>query len=440
MSIFPRRVIQRLINQSGLRPSQIGSLVDRLNRPFEPNKPIVAFSAEWELVLLSAFQEIGTVEHEPKCPGSKRPDILFTSCEGISFLADITAVSNSGIRVLNPVDAFISALMAKVQEKGLRGNSFWWELRNLDDTIYRGGPRPRLRLCPERLFETRIFNSNFDKFLDGIARRPDIPVEFIIDTPEIYVRVQYKSGQEFCTGHHLAFEYAHSDTENHVFDALDAKARQLRNAFLNVPLGILLCDGGTSLLKATKSWYSYSIGEILTRFFTENADISFVAIFTVQHNRNSDYLVQVELHSNPKHELLATPLTALFDSLKSRLPSPKHSPTNARLRLEEGEPKYKFCYFGGMTMTNRSIRMSARTLIELLAGKMRIEDFTQHYSVDHQRAVNPFLQKLQNGQLISAINFHRLEDSDDEVTIEFGEPDPILTIFRKPAKTVAKTI
>ena len=75
MSIFPRRVVQKLINESGsfLRPSQIGSLVGRLNKPFEANKPIDAFSAEWEIVVLSAFHKIGAVEHEPKCPGSRRP-------------------------------------------------------------------------------------------------------------------------------------------------------------------------------------------------------------------------------------------------------------------------------------------------------------------------------------------------------------------------------
>ena len=60
MSIFHRRVIQRLINESGqfLRSSQIGSLVARLNKPIEANKPVEAFSAEWELVLLSAFHKL----------------------------------------------------------------------------------------------------------------------------------------------------------------------------------------------------------------------------------------------------------------------------------------------------------------------------------------------------------------------------------------------
>lgn len=440
MSIFPRGVVQKLINESGsfLRPSQIGSLVGRLNKQFEANKPIDAFSAEWELVVLSAFQKIGTVEHEPKCPGSRRPDLHFTSCEGVSFLADITVVSNSGLRIHYPVEAFSSALMTKVHEKGLRGNSFGWELRNSNGAIYRGGPRPRLRLCPERQFGTRIFNRDFDKFLERVLDQPRNAARYVIDKAELYICVTYTPGQEFSVGHYPTFEYPHSDVENRVFDALDDKARQLRNARLDVPMGIILCDGGTNLLQARKSSQSYSIEEILARFFSEHRDIRFVAILTVQHDKSSR-VVRVDVHKNPKHQAFATSLIPLFDSLQQCLPVPRHDPTNARLRLEEGEPKYKFCYFGGMTMSGRSVRMSARTLLELLSGRMRAEDFTQHYSVDRQRTVNPFLYKLQNGQLISSITFHPCEDADDdEVTIEFGDPDPILTAFRKPAKTVAK--
>ena len=381
--------------------------------------------------------QVGTVNHEPQCPGTRRPDLLFTSREGVSFLADISVVSDSGIRVLYPVEAFSSALMTKIREKGLRGNSFSWELRNSKATIYRGGPRPKLRLCTQRQFGTRIFNRDFDKFLERVQKQPKNATQYVIDTPDLYVRVMYEPSQEFCSGRYPAFEYPHSETENRVFGALDDKAIQLRKARLGVAMGVLLCDGGTTMLQAKKSFQFYSTGEILARFFTENHNISFVAIFTVQHGRSSnvgssDYWVQVDLHGNPKHKTFATSLGPLFDSLRQHLPSPRHDPTNARLRLEEGEPRYKFPYFGGMSMTGRSIRMSARALLELLAGTMSVEDF-------NYKSVNPFLHKLQNGRLITAINFHPLEDrDDDEVTIEFGEPDPIVTEFRKPAKALAK--
>ena len=86
-------------------------------------------------------------------------------------------------------------------------------------------------------------------------------------------------------------------------------------------------------------------------------------------------------------------------------------------------------------MTGRSLRMSTRTLLELLAGKMPIDEFTKTHALDPRTPVNPFMQRLRNGQLITAISVHPQPDQDDdEVTIEFGDPDPAVSAFRMPAR------
>src|ERR1039458_2531773 len=165
MSIFPRRVVQGLIDASPgyLRTSQIRNLVNRLNSLADPND---ALAAEWELVVLSAFHGIGPIQYEPRGTGTRHPDLLFGPKAGVSFLADITAASDKGMRVRNPIEAFTAALRQKIGERSLRGNSYGWELRNKAGALYRGGPRPALRLCPSREFGTRIFNQNFDMFMD----------------------------------------------------------------------------------------------------------------------------------------------------------------------------------------------------------------------------------------------------------------------------------
>jgi hypothetical protein len=78
-------------------------------------------------------------------------------------------------------------------------------------------------------------------------------------------------------------------------------------------MGIVVCDGGTNLLRARKFWQTYSIGEILARFLKEYPDISFVAILTVEHD-NSSRVVRVDVHKNPKHVAFATSLISLFES------------------------------------------------------------------------------------------------------------------------------
>jgi hypothetical protein len=439
MSIFPRRIVQRLVNESAklLSLRQIGTLVQRLNDLADPND---ALAAEWELVLLSAFEGFGPIQHEPRLSGSRRrPDLLFGPKDGISFLADITTASDKGIRILYPVEAFTAALREKINGRGLRGNSFAWELRNANGGVYRGGSRPQLRLCPARRFTTSIFNSDFEKFLTRVLDRPTDVSEYLIDNVETFVRIIYDPGIQFSMGRHSAFEYFHSETENMIFDRLEDKAVQLKGAGLGIPTGIFLCDGGTSLLRARKSFQSYSIEEVVARFLEHRPEVAFVAILTVREPSSnagsSGYRVRVDLHMNPKQATVAATLRPFLDLLASSLPHPRHTPTNARLRLEEGEPNYKFCYFGGMRLTGRSIRMSTKTLLEVLAGRMSIGDFAKHYSVDRRAAINPFTQKLQNGQMITVIKIHNQPDQDDdEVTIEFGDPDPALTSFRTPPR------
>ena len=440
MSIFPRRVVQGLIDASPgyLRTSQIRNLVNRLNSLADPND---ALAAEWELVVLSTFHGIGPIQYEPRGTGTRHPDLLFGPKAGVSFLADITAASDKGMRVRNPIEAFTAALRQKISERSLRGNSFGWELRNKAGALYRGGPRPALRLCPSREFGTRIFNQNFDMFMDRACARPHNADEYLIDKPELFVRILYDPHLQFSTGRHPAFEYFHSETENLIFDKLEEKAGQLKGAGLDSAQGIFLCDAGTTLLRARKSFRSYSIEEVVSLFLKYNPDVAFVVILTVVNERasntgSSGYGVRVDLYTNTKQAAFSAALKPLITLFAERLPHPRQTPTNARLRLEEGEPNYKFCHFGGMTMTSRSLRMSTRTLLELLAGKMRIDDFTKSYSLDARTPINPFMQRLRNGQLITAISVHSQPDQDDdEVTIEFGDPDPAVRVFRMPART-----
>jgi hypothetical protein len=69
--------------------------------------------------------------------------------------------------------------------------------------------------------------------------------EYLIDEPELFVRILYDPRLQFSTGRHPAFEYFHSQTENLIFDRFVEKAGQLRGARFNSPQGIFLCDAGT---------------------------------------------------------------------------------------------------------------------------------------------------------------------------------------------------
>jgi hypothetical protein len=73
--------------------------------------------------------------------------------------------------------------------------------------------------------------------------------------------------------------------------------------------------------------------------------------------------------------------------------------------------------------------MSARDLLQLSAGVLRQDAFEQ---LPFMARSNPFLQKLAQGQIITAAGLEKgdAEADDDWIVLEFGNPDPAATAFR----------
>ena len=77
----------------------------------------------------------------------------------------------------------------------------------------------------------------------------------------------------------------------------------------------------------------------------------------------------------------------------------------------------------------RNVKMSVRSLQELLAGKKSVADFEQEFRMTARE--NPFRMMLERGRMISSIKIEHLPEEDDDVaTIEFGEVDPAIAPFR----------
>ncbi len=75
------------------------------------------------------------------------------------------------------------------------------------------------------------------------------------------------------------------------------------------------------------------------------------------------------------------------------------------------------------------MKMSARELLEILAGVKTVAQFQENYGLDERS--NPFRQMLREGRLISKVTVERRpEEDDDTVTIEFGKPDAAIAPFR----------
>jgi hypothetical protein len=84
------------------------------------------------------------------------------------------------------------------------------------------------------------------------------------------------------------------------------------------------------------------------------------------------------------------------------------------------------------------VRISARALVELLAGKVNQREFFEiHGFVPSELfaadASNPFSVALNRGRLISEVSLERSEIEDDDwITFELRGPDPAISPFTIP--------
>ncbi len=116
MSIFPRRVIQELLNENRdfLSPEQVDDHVKKLNSQNNNSLDTI-----WEVVILNALSKIGQVIHEKEYEGSSKPDVYFESNNIEPFVADITAISDDSYEKENPTNYFRECLGTFFKKSGL---------------------------------------------------------------------------------------------------------------------------------------------------------------------------------------------------------------------------------------------------------------------------------------------------------------------------------
>jgi hypothetical protein len=84
----------------------------------------------------------------------------------------------------------------------------------------------------------------------------------------------------------------------------------------------------------------------------------------------------------------------------------------------------------GGNFMSQAVKLSARKVQELLAGKITVEQLFSGYQHADSKFENPFLRALKSGLTIESATVTRVPDADDDlVEICFGPPDPAITKF-----------
>ena len=288
-------------------------------------------------------------------------------------------------------------------------------------------------------FNERIFDSVFNNFLERVFQKPDVCDQYLASSDDIDIQIAYNPAQEFGGGSHLDYTVVYSLTENLIYNALTGKASQLNGTNFNGPRGIVLCDGSCRFLNHGLTGNgSYTLDEVIRHFLNENNSISFVLTCVVRDvgERSSPYLGPFQLSSvlyqGAGFDDIRFDLAEILRTL--RFPTPKLNARNAINYLKGSTPHEGSRCAGEIIMEqNRTtVKISARLVLELLAGKISQEEFFRR--CDGITSYNSFDRALRGGQLIVSLERSHEEDDDVLVFVMSG-PDPAISPFTVPNRS-----
>lgn len=448
--MFSRRYIQKLVGHVAgtMTPSKLESLVDRLNRTDR-----AALEATWELIWLASLAAEGVVRHEPILPGATRfPDIHFLNPE-LEFIADVATVSDAGYERDNPVE-LLQRELEKLYAKHAPGGGF--SLCGLESE--RDGPyrNHKVKLVlPDLADIPRFVRASFTAFVQAVGAAPDqkavhqasMPCGGVIQVDYNPARRPYIHGAG-----HLCFDVPYSLTRNPVANALKAKKRQLAEANFAGLKGVILCDGGCSMLSSTLySATAYTVEQIVGDFLRQNSSVSFVLTVgvTTRHQRLGQprwsYPLKLELYCQRALDAAHVQrLEKVVNSAASQIPSVHRTPTNALVHLTHGSPPpSRFSnHFGdwkfseGNPMQKTEITISARTLTALLGGELEETEFRKLHCIETNNgspSIELFQRVLNEGRQLVAVRLEPMPgEDDDSVVFSFGPTDPSKVKFKVP--------
>ena len=441
--IFSRRSIQHFIYKlsEALPQDVIARLVQNLNRN---NQASLAY--EWEVAVLFALNQLGNIEYEVCHGGESALDVTFRlpSHENIAFIADIATVSDRGLEDENPIELLSRFLHRKAQALGLPGG---FSYRVEGSPIGHRFDNRKLKLAMPNRKELHTFlEEHITPRLRQIKEAAQDRADLSINDDPYQISITYDKNYSMSSGSYPSYTTAYSLEKNPVYTSLKAKKRQLAKSGFEGCKGIILCDGSCVLLASQHPTgsMSYSDLDVIGNFLRQNKSVSFIITIWIEQTFVGVFgglqapQLRIKIFLNPYARFpLDDEIAQSFQQLNKFLPAPIVNANMAAHKIQAGEYSTGISYYGGSTVSYgmpRSIRISSRALLDLLAGKTDPTSFARdhwrpRYSSSAQTE-NPFQAASMEGMMIKSISVERQNDEDDDwVTFEL-EYDVAVSPFR----------
>ncbi|MCC8494163.1 hypothetical protein LN451_09570 [Xanthomonas hortorum pv. gardneri] len=436
MFVFTRRAIQQMLY--GIAPWMpaipLAELVSRLNTPYTNRLPQM-----WEVAWLYALGSVVKIEHERPLPGGK-PDLWFnvrSNGSDVQVIADITTLSDTTLHELNPFEKLSEAVHKQARKAGLEGGGFHIRAEHFE-SIIKDGKKVQLLIPTGPAFE-QLVKKQIKPFANKVATDPLRPQRLDIDESGAKFTVDYKGPSEYSQGSHRSYNVTLSPKKNVLYNRLNDKTSQLRGAPDGAVRMLVICDGDCTLLRENRPLEGLNSQHIVQSFLQGSQTIDIVLLVTVLDNgrtifqRRDPMRVECRMVAAPTRPVHLTDevllsIKRVFDEAIKELPTPNMMPHNALRRNLDSE--WSRSMEGGISINQIRIKVSARAVLELLAGVMTHERFAELHRFS-QGELNIFASRLASGQLISSAKVERLgsDNDDDWLEFEFAPPDPAVSKF-----------
>lgn len=446
MPVLARRRIQAMLDD--LAPLLDGGKGRDMVRRLRRKEVEQVLPAEMELALLWALAKTGNLQVEPEwSPGGKRPDAYSDMLiPGKGCAIEITAPSDNAISGEADMDRIARQIAACVDEVKKGVGAFLY-FTFLETNGFRDGQYYRYRLAPADYELTERASASIRAWA---ATPMQSPLEFRDGTMQVNV-IRKERRQVRCHNIHSSMPAeTHSLNDNPLFQLLERKMKQLRD----VPAGalriIFLADAGSSLLRdvyrsddANRGQMRKSGSDIIWHFLRgRGREIDAVVVFSpyTEYSTFPDPFGRAPQRWNVSffgNDNLPDIPEALHD-VAAALPPPHYQGYQARSLFRQGSftPKSRGQYLG-MSWTigkdgRRSMRLPARMLLDLLAGRLSEDSFRSMIDGGGRQS-NIFKLWLEHGYTISGAEMlpRDIDEDDDHLVLHFTE-DAAASEFRLP--------
>lgn len=434
MAIFARRRLQTMLDE--LAPLMDGEQSRDSVQRMESKKIEQALPAEMELGLTWAIAKLGPIEIEPEWYSEKRLPDLFSDdlIPGHETIIEITALSDAVLPAdegMRNASSKLSEEASKLRRRAGRYLSYYF----YEETVRIGRDSIRRVCAPPKLVISDTIRAQLCHWIKGQDRKDGDKLHIVDGMLKVVLTWHSRAQSRYNFTTSMPPEIRHI-SDNYIFSALEAKAKQLRNAHFQGIRCVILVDVGSTALRRFDDSDStsrvYNGGKIADHFIRSKADPGIDVIAIVTPNRKnwglSGYRDTIEwkvgLYSRPGVNIDPTG----FERLAETLPPPQREGYQSRQLHEQSffAPTAKGRYLSTNVSWRKGdkseIKFSARAFLDLLAGRITPEQAKRVFGSSAGTVVKAHLDR---GETIADLRLEPggLDHDDDHIVITFSD-DP----------------